>query len=155
MSASIRCPKCSATSGGDWSQCKGACPMPLSPHYAASLLCAQSHYAAIVDAQKDVEIYQLGDIDCPRCLQLMGDKHQQIAEVFRARLRAQSGERVQGLCHECEEMVDVVDGKLDPHHGTTGDGCSQNGATAQIYLHPKVAALIAEMSTALVFGGSR
>jgi len=49
-------------------------------------LCARSHYAAIVDAQKDVEIYQLGDIDCPNCLGRMADKHTALAEVFRDRL---------------------------------------------------------------------
>lgn len=27
------CPKCDAVSGDDWSQCKGRCPMPMSPHY--------------------------------------------------------------------------------------------------------------------------
>lgn len=26
------CPKCGETSGGDWSQCGGDCPMPGSPH---------------------------------------------------------------------------------------------------------------------------
>lgn len=29
----IKCPKCGAESGDDWSQCKGSCPMPGSPHY--------------------------------------------------------------------------------------------------------------------------
>lgn len=27
------CPKCKQTSGNSWSQCDGACPMPMSPHY--------------------------------------------------------------------------------------------------------------------------
>ena len=54
----------------------------------AGKLCRQSHYAAIVDAQKDVEIYQLGDVDCPSCLARMADKHAALAEVFRARLAA-------------------------------------------------------------------
>lgn len=27
------CPKCGATTGNDWSQCKGECPMPPSPYY--------------------------------------------------------------------------------------------------------------------------
>lgn len=27
------CPKCGATSGDDWSQCKGDCPLPGTPHY--------------------------------------------------------------------------------------------------------------------------
>jgi hypothetical protein len=152
-------------------------------------LCKTSHYAAIVDAQKDVEIYQLGDVDCPSCLRRMADKHQEIAEVFRGRLRAQpvrcriydtacinptycdekdaccAGDMncapatVRALCHECSEMVDVVDGKLDPHHGTTGDGCPQNGAPARICLHPRVSDRIAELETALAFaprrGGTR
>jgi hypothetical protein len=29
------CVKCKASSGDDWSQCKGACPVPKSPHYSA------------------------------------------------------------------------------------------------------------------------
>ena len=49
-------------------------------------VCALSHYAAIVDAQKDVEVYQLGDVDCPICLRRMVEKHEALADVFRARL---------------------------------------------------------------------
>jgi len=30
---SPRCPKCGATSGDDWSQCQGSCPIPGSPHH--------------------------------------------------------------------------------------------------------------------------
>lgn len=37
---SFVCPKCSATSGNDWSQCRGSCPMPMSPHYGR-VSCAQ------------------------------------------------------------------------------------------------------------------
>lgn len=51
-------------------------------------LCLRSHYAAIVEAHKGVEIYQLGDVDCPSCLRRMAEKHEAIAEVFRARLLA-------------------------------------------------------------------
>jgi hypothetical protein len=29
----MECPKCGYTSGDDWSQCRGSCPMPGSPHY--------------------------------------------------------------------------------------------------------------------------
>ena len=29
----IVCPKCRYTSGNDWRQCHGSCPMPMSPHY--------------------------------------------------------------------------------------------------------------------------
>jgi hypothetical protein len=32
-----KCPKCGATSGDDWAQCGGRCPMEQSPHYSASL----------------------------------------------------------------------------------------------------------------------
>lgn len=28
------CPKCGATSGDDWSQCEGFCPITASPHYS-------------------------------------------------------------------------------------------------------------------------
>lgn len=31
------CPKCGATSGDDWSQCLGSCPMPMSPHYVGAV----------------------------------------------------------------------------------------------------------------------
>lgn len=153
-------------------------------------LCAQSHYAAIVEAQKDVEIYQLGDLDCPECLRHMAEKHAALAEVFRARLvvpteakrcrvydtacinpiycaahdaccagdpacRAPSGttaESPRALCHGCSEMVEVIDGKLSPHHGVSGDGCPLNDAIVQIYLHPLVADRIAHLEAALVFG---
>lgn len=27
------CPKCKNTSGDDWTQCRGSCPMPMSPHF--------------------------------------------------------------------------------------------------------------------------
>lgn len=29
----VRCPKCGETSGMDWTQCNGDCPMPMSPHF--------------------------------------------------------------------------------------------------------------------------
>lgn len=31
-----QCPKCGAFSGDDWSQCKGFCPLSISPHYHLS-----------------------------------------------------------------------------------------------------------------------
>lgn len=49
-------------------------------------ICETSHYAAVVEASKDIEIYQLGDVDCPICLRHMAAKHQAIADLFRARL---------------------------------------------------------------------
>ena len=71
--------------------------MEASPHYDQSEYgslsikrCETSHYAAVVEAHKDVEIYQLGDVDCPSCLRRMADKHQAIAAVFRARLAART-----------------------------------------------------------------
>lgn len=35
--AVITCPKCHRTSGDDWRQCEGACPIPGSPHYKPEL----------------------------------------------------------------------------------------------------------------------
>jgi hypothetical protein len=32
------CPKCGATSGDNWIQCEGKCPMPVSPHFDFSTL---------------------------------------------------------------------------------------------------------------------
>jgi hypothetical protein len=29
----MNCPKCGVSSGNDWSQCKGSCPIPVSPYY--------------------------------------------------------------------------------------------------------------------------
>jgi len=33
MTEKMPCPKCRASSGDDWEQCKGSCPIPGSPHY--------------------------------------------------------------------------------------------------------------------------
>jgi hypothetical protein len=52
-------------------------------------------------------------------------------------------------------MVEVIDGKLAPHHGESGDDCPLNDAAAQIYLHPLVADRIAQLETELVFGTPR
>lgn len=54
-------------------------------------LCLRSHYAAVVEAHKVVEIYQLGDVDCTACLRLMAEKHEAVAQVFRDRLAALGG----------------------------------------------------------------
>ena len=120
-------------------------------------LCETSHYVAIVDAKKDVELYQLGNGDCSSCQRRMADKHAAVAGLFRARLAAaeQSVESERALCHECSEMVEVIDGKLAPHHGESGDGCALNGADAQIYLHPRVVDRIAYLEAALVFDTPR
>jgi hypothetical protein len=122
-------------------------------------LCETSHYVAIVEVHKDTEIYQRGDVECLSCLRRMADKHQAVVAVFHARLAVFSpdedaGDLARALCHECSEMVEVVAGKLSPHHGMSGDGCSQNDADAQIYLHPRVSDRIAELEAALVFGAS-
>lgn len=34
MRTPLKCPKCGAFSGDDWSQCQGSCPLPISPHYS-------------------------------------------------------------------------------------------------------------------------
>jgi len=54
-------------------------------------LCLHSHYVTIVEAHKDVEIYQHGDVACPSCLRRMAEKHAALAEVFRARLATLAG----------------------------------------------------------------
>lgn len=33
----MTCPKCKMTSGNDWSQCNGSCPMPMSPYYKSKI----------------------------------------------------------------------------------------------------------------------
>jgi hypothetical protein len=33
-----KCPKCAASSGDNWPQCEGSCPMPSSPHYKTASL---------------------------------------------------------------------------------------------------------------------
>ena len=114
--------------------------------------CPESHYAAIVEANKDVEIYQLGDNECAICMRIMMQKHEILADMFRSWLANSSADPRRALCHECSEVVDVVEGKLAGHHGSSGDGCPQNGAFVQIYLHPKVTQLIAELQASLVFG---
>jgi len=114
------------------------------------VVCQESHYAAIVEAGKDAEIYQLGDDACTACMRIMMHKHEVLADMFRSWLADPSSETRRALCHECSEIVDVVDGKLAGHHGASGDGCPQNGAFVQIYLHPKVAQRITELETALV-----
>ena len=120
-------------------------------------LCTTSHYAEIVDAKKDIELYQLGDVDCSSCQRRMADKHTALAALFQARLAVtkQIADPVRALCHECSEMVEVIDGKLAPHHGESGEGCALNGADAQIYLHPRVVDRIAQLEAALVFDTSR
>lgn len=104
--------------------------------------CPQSHYATIVSAQKDTEIYQHGDDDCADCLARMADKHAAISEMFRSKLAATTAPSTTGsraLCHECADVVDVVRGKLAPHHGSSGEGCPLNNVDAQIYLPPRIA----------------
>ena len=78
--------------------------------------CAQSHYAVIVDAQKDVEVYQLGDVDCSDCLRRMITRHEAIAEVFRERLRGP--DQVQsGYCRVYDALC------LNPSYCDARDAC--------------------------------
>jgi len=46
----------------------------------------RSHYATIVKSREDVELYQLGDLDCVDCLWSMVTKLEAVAGTFRARL---------------------------------------------------------------------
>jgi hypothetical protein len=61
-------------------------------HKIEGQLCMLSHYVSLVDAQKDVEVYQSGDVDCPDCLLRMAEKHEALAAVFRSRLAALKSE---------------------------------------------------------------
>ena len=110
--------------------------------------CPQSHYVTIVSAQRDTEIYQHGKDDCESCLACMADKHAAISEMFRSKLAATTAPGTTGsraLCHECADVVDVVHGKLSPHHGSSGEGCPLNHVDAQIYLPPRIANLIEDL----------
>jgi hypothetical protein len=42
MKKQPKCDKCGVRSGNDWSQCKGSCPMPMSPHYDTTLLSCEN-----------------------------------------------------------------------------------------------------------------
>ena len=53
------CPKCHADSGDDWRQCKGACPMPMSPHYTAAVRAAEE--AGDTDEARALLAEQLND----------------------------------------------------------------------------------------------
>ena len=78
-------------------------------------LCLRSHYAAIVEAHKEVEIYQLGDVDCPICLRLMAEKHEALAEVFRGRL-----DKLTGVSPRCR----VYDAAcINPSYCAARDAC--------------------------------
>lgn len=104
--------------------------------------CYQSHYATIICAQESVEIYQHGGADWPDCLARMANKHAAVSEMFRSKLTAVTNPLPKGappsaLCHECSEMVEAIDEKLTPHHGTSSSGCPLNNDAPQIYLHPR------------------
>lgn len=50
--------------------------------------CQQSHYATIVEAVAEAEVYQQGATDCPSCLRRMVEKHGALVEIFQERLAA-------------------------------------------------------------------
>lgn len=87
--------------------------------------CAHSHYAAIVEARKDVEIYQLGDIDCAECLRRMADKHAALADVFRARLvKLKAAERVALNIANTRRRCRIYDTDcINPHYCDARGGC--------------------------------
>ena len=49
----MTCPKCKAESGDDWSQCKGRCPMPGSPHYSVEVDIAVKSAELCINIIKD------------------------------------------------------------------------------------------------------
>lgn len=60
------CPKCDATSGDNWSQCDGVCPMPGSPHYrppACDGKCASGECVCDFDLQAGGSLFGLKPID--------------------------------------------------------------------------------------------
>jgi hypothetical protein len=56
-----QCPKCQSFHGNDWSQCKGSCPMEMSPHYSAPVTDddgpASMDYAAAKEAASRIYDY--------------------------------------------------------------------------------------------------
>jgi hypothetical protein len=107
----------------------------------------------VSEALKNTEVYQLGEEECVECMRRMVERHVDLVALFQAKLAAIGAHAPeQALCHECSEVVDIVNGTLNPHHGMSGDGCLENSTPAQIYLHPRVVARIADLETALVFG---
>lgn len=45
----MKCPKCYYSSGDDWRQCRGRCPMPMSPHYKKRILDPQTNIYVLVE----------------------------------------------------------------------------------------------------------
>lgn len=56
-----RCLSCSRTSddGGDWSQCQGQCPIPLSPHYDPLFRARMIAAARAIDANPPTHRWDL------------------------------------------------------------------------------------------------
>jgi len=52
MADLITCPKCKRTSGDDWKQCGGFCPMPGSPHFKAAALATSGVGPTIAECRK-------------------------------------------------------------------------------------------------------
>lgn len=51
----MKCPKCKAKSGDDWTQCGGSCPMPMSPHYKTKVqLDKHRYFLSYLGMEKEV-----------------------------------------------------------------------------------------------------
>jgi len=65
VAASKKCPKCGNESGDDWRQCRGSCPMPMSPHYlqtAAPQQCAEQAEAMLSEVASLIASWRSGHI---------------------------------------------------------------------------------------------
>ena len=51
----MECLKCGKSSGDDWSQCKGVCPMASSPHFDKSTCIHWTNVRAVAMAIAEVE----------------------------------------------------------------------------------------------------
>ena len=125
-------------------------------HIKHQSICESPFFVASADEMTRTAFH---DIDCADCLRqalaAAEARTRAIRELLVKRESSHVDATCHGLCHVCHEMVEIVCGKLAPHHGTTGEGCPQNQAIAQISLHPVAAKLIAELQARLVFEGSR
>lgn len=68
----IKCPKCGVSSGDDWTQCHGNCPMPASPYFnqVSHVYVVVMHEAPRQRLRADVHIYDVFDDAVKRQVEL-------------------------------------------------------------------------------------
>lgn len=92
--------------------------------------CAVSHYATLVETTQDVEVYQLGEVECADCLRRMAEKHEGLSRVFRARLARLANDTLP-LAWSVSDLAQVaveraVDAALGELARQTADGIDVN-----------------------------